>query len=265
AVTLARLGVPVAFVGTIGDDEVGRWIREGLGDEGVDVDGLAVRAGPSPLSVVLVERGTGARALAPYPGASAAIALDDETRRRCAAARWVHLDQRGVRILDALRSDGVRTPVSLDGGVDVPDADLGQVDLYVPTEAALLARFPGSLDASLDRALAAGPSTVVVTQGATGSSAVQRAPDGGRIGPIHAPAFELEGSVRSTLGAGDVFHGALLAGLVDDLPLELALARANAVAAMSCAALDGRSAIPSRTELEASLARASTFGEHHDG
>jgi len=54
----------------------------------------------------------------------------------------------------------------------------------------------------------------------------------------------------STLGAGDVFHGALLAGLVRELPLEEALADANAVAAASCAALDGRSAIPVRARFE---------------
>jgi sugar/nucleoside kinase (ribokinase family) len=53
-----------------------------------------------------------------------------------------------------------------------------------------------------------------------------------------------EVEIVSTLGAGDVFHGALLAGLVHDLPLREALVQANACAALSCRALDGRSAIP---------------------
>jgi sugar/nucleoside kinase (ribokinase family) len=51
-------------------------------------------------------------------------------------------------------------------------------------------------------------------------------------------------SVVSTLGAGDAFHGALLAQLVADVPLRDALAVANEIAALSCRALDGRSAIP---------------------
>jgi sugar/nucleoside kinase (ribokinase family) len=55
----------------------------------------------------------------------------------------------------------------------------------------------------------------------------------------------------STLGAGDVFHGALLAWLLRDAPLDEALRAANAAAALSCRALDGRSAIPTRAELEA--------------
>ena len=55
--------------------------------------------------------------------------------------------------------------------------------------------------------------------------------------------------VVSTLGAGDVFHGALLAQLVRDVPLAEALARANEAAALSCRALDGRSAIPTLHEV----------------
>ena len=60
----------------------------------------------------------------------------------------------------------------------------------------------------------------------------------------------------STLGAGDVFHGALLASLVRGLEIADALRHANAAAALSCRALDGRSGIPTWPELEAFLARA---------
>lgn len=65
---------------------------------------------------------------------------------------------------------------------------------------------------------------------------------------VSAPAFPVD--VVSTLGAGDVFHGALLAQLVRDVPLPDALAPANACAALSCRALDGRSAIPTGEELD---------------
>jgi sugar/nucleoside kinase (ribokinase family) len=59
----------------------------------------------------------------------------------------------------------------------------------------------------------------------------------------------LDDDLVSTLGAGDVFHGALLAELARDAPLADALSVANHVAALSCRALDGRSAIPTREEL----------------
>ena len=75
--------------------------------------------------------------------------------------------------------------------------------------------------------------------------------DGETIG---VPAFPVE--VVSTLGAGDVFHGALLACLARGLPLRDAAVRANACAALSCRALDGRSAIPDWDELERSVVNA---------
>jgi sugar/nucleoside kinase (ribokinase family) len=68
---------------------------------------------------------------------------------------------------------------------------------------------------------------------------------------IDVPAHPVD--VVSTLGAGDVFHGALLASLVRGLELRDALVHANACAALSCRALDGRSAIPTWDELERSI------------
>jgi sugar/nucleoside kinase (ribokinase family) len=62
--------------------------------------------------------------------------------------------------------------------------------------------------------------------------------------------------VVSTLGAGDVFHGALLASLLDGSPLPDALQRAVVAAALSCRALDGRGAIPDASELDAAVATA---------
>jgi sulfofructose kinase len=69
-------------------------------------------------------------------------------------------------------------------------------------------------------------------------------------------------SAVSTLGAGDVFHGALLAAIVRGLPWPERLAYAAAAAGLSCRALDGRSAIPAHAEtLAAASAAARPSGE----
>jgi sugar/nucleoside kinase (ribokinase family) len=83
--------------------------------------------------------------------------------------------------------------------------------------------------------------TTVVTRGERGCTADV----GGET--IDVPGYPVE--AVSTLGAGDVFHGALLAALVRGLELRDALALANRCAALSCRALDGRSAIPTWEEL----------------
>jgi sulfofructose kinase len=229
SVTLSRLGIPAAFVGVVGDDAAGATIRAGLQAEGVDVSELAVVCGArSPQSSILVRGGT--RAIVTLPG-SASLRLSARAVSLCRAADWVHVDHVGYAAAPA----GVR--LSIDGGNAIEGLRLEGVGLYAPTEASLQAHFRSAKDA-----LAAGAELVVVTRGAGGSAAYTSA---GEV--VEAPAATVE--VVSTLGAGDVFHGALLAQLVRGRPLAEALATANLVAALSCRALDGRSAIPNEEEL----------------
>src|SRR5581483_1613185 len=94
-----------------------------------------------------------------------------------------------------------------------------------------------SLALAPKEALSAGTCLVVVTRGARGCVAYTR---DGDVVEVDAPSIE----PVSTLGAGDVFHGALLAQLVRELPLREALVAASDVAAASCLALDGRSGVP---------------------
>ena len=231
AATLARLGVPASFVGAVGDDEVGTFVRESLEAEGVDVSELAVvPGGRSPQSAVLVEPG-GVRTIAAFRGELPALALSQRARELCRKAEWVHVDQTGYRAAPP----GVR--LSIDGGNPIDGLDLTRVALYAPTESALREAFGDA-----EGALAAGAELVVVTRGGGGSAAYTH--DGETV---EAPAHPIE--PVSTLGAGDVFHGALLAALLRDAPLGEALAFANACAALSCRALDGRSAIPTLEEV----------------
>lgn len=229
AVTLARLGVRTFFVGAVGDDAVGAAIRDGLEREGVDTTCLAVVDGASPQSVVLVSGDR--RAIAAHPGTLSALELDEATRRLCDEAAWVHVDHVGYATAPA----DVR--LSVDGGNPIDGLDLADVALYVPTEAGLRDAFGGP-----EGALAAGAALVVATRGAAGATAYRR---GGAV--VDAPGCAVE--VVSTLGAGDVFHGALLAALVREHALGEALAFANECAALSCRALDGRSAIPRLEEV----------------
>ena len=207
-------------------------MRAGLEGEGVDVSELALVPGArSPQSSILV---TGEeRAIVHFPGTVPPLAPTGRAQELMHAAEWVHADHAGY----AAVPEGAR--LSLDGGNPVPGLDLGRVELYSPTETAL-SRDVGSAE----DALAAGARLVVVTRGAQGCSAWTSE---GRVDAVPAP---LDTPPVSTLGAGDVFHGALLAGLVGGRDLAGALALANRCAALSCRALDGRSAIPTLQEVE---------------
>lgn len=136
-------------------------------------------------------------------------------------ADWVHVDHVGWRAL----GPGVQARLSVDGGNPIPDLELELVDLYAPN------RDDGRRG-----------KLTVVTRGADGCTAYV----GGET--IDVPGEPVEDAV-STLGAGDVFHGALLAAFAHGLELRDALTAANRCAALSCRALDGRSAIPTWEEV----------------
>lgn len=246
AVALARLGHRVAFIGAVGDDPTGGAIRLGLEREGVDIAGLTVVPGArSPESLILAATGSATRSITAFPGTTGPLRLSASALARCEGARWVHVDHLGYAVTATLPPGGPSGPqLSVDGGNPIDGLDLRGIDLYVPTQEALRERYGrASLDEALRAALDDGAGSVVATLGGHGSRAATG--DGGRIA---APAYETR--LTSTLGAGDVFHGALLAGLLEDRSLEEAMRRANVAAALSCRGLDGRSAIPTRVELD---------------
>ncbi|WP_308797891.1 carbohydrate kinase family protein [Agromyces silvae] len=249
AVALARLGIAVGFAGVVGDDDTGRAVRRGLEAEGVDTRWL-VGGGTHTGASVIVVSGDASRTIftrpAPMP-APESIPVD--------AAPWIHVDQTGYPAVAAARSAGLRARISIDAGNPVPALALRDVALYAPTRSALLERYPGDVDRALDRAHADGAAAVVMTDGARGA----RYSGGGARGAV--PAVEVD--AVSTLGAGDVFHGALLAGIVGGGDLGSATALASWVAARSCLALDGRSAIPFRDDVHAEYS-AQTHRERGD-
>ena len=244
AVAIARLGGSVAFVGVVVDDPGGAALLADLAAEGVQTDHVETRPGSGAQSVILVDLTTGTRSILHASG-DRPDALGDAARQACASARWVHVDHAG----HALASEVPRDRLSVDDGNLIKGLELDGLGLYAPTRSALLARYRGrSLGDAVAAARNDGARRVVVSLGRDGALAADH------TGAWRIPAAPVE--VVSTLGAGDVFHGALLAALVSGHDLPDALWRANAAAALSCRALDGRSAIPTASELDAALAGA---------
>jgi sugar/nucleoside kinase (ribokinase family) len=244
AVAIARLGGSVAFIGVVADDPDGSALLAGLAAEGIATDHVETRPGSGAQSVILVDRTTGTRSILHASGVRP-DALDDAGREACASAHWVHVDHAGHALASELPPDRL----SVDDGNLIDGLELDGLGLYAPTRSALLARFPGRpLENAVAAALDEGARRVVVSLGRDGALAADQ------TGAWRVPAAPID--VISTLGAGDVFHGALLAALVAGHEMPQALRRANLAAALSCRALDGRSAIPATAELDAALAGA---------
>ena len=247
AVALSRLGVSSAIVGTIGDDADGKEILRIFASEGVDTSGISVGTTPTAGSVIVASKEHSARAISTrQPVVQAPV--NDAAKKLIANAQWLHVDHVGIKGLDQLGVARGKGPhISFDAGYGVESFDPIVVDLFVPTDRQMALRYPGvDLAVALENDSSRAGNTVVATQGSAGSSGFSR-----ETGLVTAPGFKVD--VTSTLGAGDVFHGALVAQLIQGHSLQEAMRRANAVAALSCRGLDGQSMIPTTTELDAYL------------
>ena len=247
AVALSRLGIKSAIVGTIGDDADGKEVLRIFEKEGVDTSGISIGVSVTAGSVIVASKEHSSRAISTrQPMVQAPI--NESAKKLIAQAQWVHVDHVGINRLAELGiSRGNGPLISFDAGYGVETFDPITIDLFVPTDRQMALRYPGiDLAVALENDSMKAGNTVVATQGSAGSAGFSP-----ETGLVTAPGFTVD--VMSTLGAGDVFHGALVAQLIHGFPLQAAMRRANAVAALSCTGLDGQSKIPTTTELDAYL------------
>lgn len=243
AVTLSRLGISTAIVGTIGDDEDGAEVLRIFAREGVDSSGISVGKIATSGSVIVASRANNSRAISTRQPMQQ-VALNSSARKLISEAKWLHVDHVGISQLKSENiARGSGPKISFDAGYNVADFDASEVDLFVPTDRQMALRFPDlDLGAAVERDATGAKNITVATQGSEGSTGYSE-----DSGLVQADGFKVD--VVSTLGAGDVFHGALLAQVIQGHNLQESLKRANAVAALSCRGLDGQSMIPNTSEL----------------
>ena len=247
AVALSRLGVRSAIVGTIGDDADGKEVLRIFEKEKVDTSGISIGNTATAGSIIVASKKNNARAISTRQPVTQSP-LNESAKKMISASEWLHVDHVGVtRLNEAGITRGKGPQISFDAGYDVEKFDPSLVDLFVPTDRQMALRYPGvALSVALENDSTKAGNTVVATQGSAGSSGYSP-----ETGLVSASGFEIE--VISTLGAGDVFHGALIAQVIQGFELSVALHRANAVAALSCRGLDGQSMIPTTAQLNSFL------------
>jgi sulfofructose kinase len=252
----ARLGWRASYVGTFGDDDLGRLSRDSLIAEGVDVAASrTVQGATNQFAIVLVDARSGNRTVLwdRHPGLTIDAAA--VPKQAVTSGRMLLVDcydtAGATQAARYARTAGIPTVA------DVETVQPGISDLLANIDAIIAAEgFPTELTGheEIGRALEAmarefGTPLVAVTLGPEGSLA--RA--GGR--EFRTPAFEVD--FVDTTGAGDAFHGGFMAGCLraPDGEIEDILEYANAVAALNCRALGARGGIPTAGEVERLLVR----------
>ncbi len=239
-VTLARLGATAGFVGRVGNDDVGDQIRAEMAVEGVDLSRVqVVPKATSARCIILIDQPSGKRSICASRGTAGDVPVAGLDLTYLCSGRVLHLDghSRQAALVAARAARAAGVTVCLDAGH--PDPTL--TELVALTEVLIVGeRFAAAIDADEQRAaahlLTRGPRIVVITCGERGY--VTRTADA----EFSTPAFQVP--VVDTTGAGDVFHGAYLFGLLQGWELETVAEFASATAALKCTQLGGRSGIP---------------------
>ena len=284
----ARLGLRSGLITRVGDEHMGRFIREQLVREGVDVRGVATDPERLTALVILGIRDEDSFPLIFYRENCADMALCEDdidegliAETRSVLATGTHLsnprtEAAVIRALDLARKHGARTALDIDyrpnlwgvaghGAGESRFVESAAVtaklqstlhffDLIVGTEEEFHIA-GGSTDtiAALRAVRAVSDATLVCKRGARGAvafeGAIPASLDDGETGP----GFPIE--VFNVLGAGDGFFSGLLKGWLDGESWPRALEYANACGAFAVSRHGCTPAYPSLEELQFFLRR----------
>jgi sugar/nucleoside kinase (ribokinase family) len=246
----SRLGARTGYVGTAGSDFGGEAKLLSLTRYDVDVSHVLRRQdAEQQVILVRVDALTGERSFSGLGGWDQPLRPDELDRDYITSARVLHLDgchtEAALAAAAWMREAG--KPVVLDaattrGSVREQMQELvRRVDVLICGSGFAQALTGEDVTAAACRAATSwGPRTVVQTEGADGSCTA--CPEG----EFRTPAFDVD--VVDTTGAGDVFHGAYIVGMLKGWSPQQVAAFASAVSAMKCTKLGGREGVGSFDE-----------------
>ena len=247
-VTCRRLGLTSRYIGKVGGYEAGQFQLESLKKEGIDVECVEAVAGvPNQFGHIIVDQATGERTIFWDRDSRLAVRPQEIQTESITTARALHLD--GCDVEACLRAAKIARRAGIPVVADL-DTVYKQVERLFPYLDYLLAsaNFLPSATGENDpfrvleymtreyRIKAPG-----MTLGRDGALVYSD----GRF--IYSPGFVVE--TVDTTGAGDVFHGAFIYGLLAGWSLPHVLDFSNAMAALNCISLGARGGI--RTEADA--------------
>jgi len=240
---LARLGVSSGYIGLLGADHQGSFLRDLFVRAGVEIARLRMRDDVGTnVCLILVEHGTGRRAMLCHRQVQITdLVLNEADRDYIQSADVLHLDGQFMpaAIQAARWASEAGIKVCFDGNHPRPGLDelLPLVDWLVVAEP-FPAAYTGlsSLEDAAQTLLATDAKVLVVTQGERGCEVWTA--EGKR--PV--PGFCVD--AVDTTGAGDAFHGAFIYGMLQGWELQQVARFANGVAAINCQTLGGRRGLP---------------------
>jgi sulfofructose kinase len=247
-VAASRMGLSTRYLGKFGDDAAGRAVRGALARENIDLsESKVVDTVSNQTAFIVVDRKHKTRNVFSYSDPRLKVTTDDFSYEAITSGKILFLGARNPQSMISFARDGRNA-----GCVIVLDADstnegidelMSLADIVISPES-FPSKFTGekSYQRALQDMAQMGPKIVCCTLGERGCIALYQ----NEVYECSPPDIE----VLDTTGAGDVFQGAFLVGLLEEMPFQKMLQFSSAAAALKCRSLGGQKGIPTRKDVE---------------
>ena len=241
-IAAARLGAKCCQIGAVGDDIFGRACLKDFQRHGVDTRYMYVRKGASTsLSVVISDLESGGRSISFMSGTAGGVSEEEipfELFRETRFYYTAYLSDVSVKAARIAKEAGAQVLIDADGYSETTMAHLDLIDYFIGSEF-FYEKLPAEngYEGNCRLLQSKGAGAVIFTLGEKGAVGVDEHGD-----YLELPADRVD--VVDTLGCGDVYHGAFLAGLLQGWPTKQTARFAGAVASIKATRIGGRAGIP---------------------
>lgn len=242
-IAAARLQAKGAIIGSVGNDIYGRFCRMDFQRHGIDTNYLLERNGEETLfDIVVSDKASMGRSILYYGGENPNrfMTVSELPDKYLQNTRFFYVSVVNETTLEAMKrakKAGARIVMDADCFCPGDEEALGMIDIFIGSEFYYNALFSsGDYEENCRSLQKKGPEIVVFTFGSRGCLGI-----GGKD-YFTCPSYKVD--VVDTVGAGDVFHGAFIAGLLQGYTVPETADFASAVSAVKCTRIGGRAGIP---------------------
>jgi len=252
-VALSRWGVKAKYLGKVGEDELGEFSLHSIRQEGVDISSVMTEPhATNQFAMIIVDGSTGERTILWNRDDRLTYREGELRKDEVCSGKILHLDGHDVHAaLQCARwakEEGIPTVIDLDKVEPLTSELIKGIDFVITSS-----RFPALYTGIADREKA-----FLELQKHTSGFLCATLGHEGAIALVKGKVIYVEGlkvKTVDTTGAGDVFHGGFIYGLLQNWEVEEILRFANAAAALKCKELGGRRGIPALEEVKRFLSR----------
>ncbi|MDR3138575.1 MAG: carbohydrate kinase family protein [Treponema sp.] len=246
----ARLGAKAGMLARVGGDATGDFILKDFAYNGVDTSHI-LRGGPettSPYSIAISEVELATRMFIIKRGTVEPLGPEDVDYEYISSAKILHLENgtpASIAAAKYAREKGIKVTFDAGGFTEDRRLFIPYVDVFIASELFYNGMFKGkegNMRANCEELHRAGPEVVWITCGPRGCMGLAE----GKF--YEVPPVDVK--VKDTTGAGDVFHGAYIAAMLEGLSPAECAGYASAVSAIKCMFVGGRTGLPNRETLE---------------